>query len=78
MDVTCTGSEVYLVSWTANSGFKVQGVERGPGSYVWVVFRRKQVDYTMTVVCRDGVAVGKESRHDVGGGGGGGGGAGSS
>ena len=73
MDVTCTGSEVYLVSWKANSDFKVQGVERGPGSYVWVVFRRKQVDYTMTVVCKDGVAVGKESRHDVGGGGGGGG-----
>jgi serine/threonine-protein kinase len=68
MDVTCTGSEVYLVSWTANSGFRVQGFERGPGSSVWVVFRRKQIDYTMTVACQDGVAVAKESRHDTGGG----------
>lgn len=53
----CTGSTVYLVSWTPRQGFEVDDYVRGPINTASVNFESETVDVVMSVGCRAGLPV---------------------
>lgn len=58
---TCTGTTVYLDSWTPRQGFVTDDVERGPGATAYVAFDSDDgdgdIDVDITIACEDGIPV---------------------
>jgi len=54
----CDGDQVWLVSWSPNTGYRVDDVVRGPGAEVSVWFESDSFDDVEVVVrCEAGQAV---------------------
>lgn len=53
----CTGTMVYLVSWTPRQGFETDDVIRGPAPAAFVKFDSENLDVFLTINCRDGAPV---------------------
>lgn len=51
----CTGSSVYLVSWTPQQGFESDDVIRGPAAAAFLKFESEDLDVLLIIDCRDGI-----------------------
>lgn len=62
----CTGSSVYLVSWSPSTGYRVGEVERGPASDVEARFEAEGHEVKIKVRCSGGrpVATIESGDHD--------------
>jgi hypothetical protein len=51
------GRTVYLVSWSPAQGFRVNGVQRGPGEEAEIEFQSDRQSYSVNVQCENGTPV---------------------
>lgn len=53
----CTGSTVYLLSWTPGQGFESDDEIQGPARTAYVKFESDHLDVYLTITCRNGTPV---------------------
>lgn len=56
----CTSGHVYLRSWSPAAGYRVDEVQRGPGSEAAAKFVNSNTEVTLQVRCAQGVPVGSQ------------------